>query len=206
MSIVVVDPSKVGIMLVDAQPFLWDCMHGARELVLARIPRLLILADWRRIPLIATFEDPLATKGWLPEHLEGVFPSHGERFVKKTFNCCADGSIREAIARWKVRQVAVAGAETDVCILQSCLGLPDMQLPFLLEDCVFTSEHHAWPALERMFRAGVVLCTLKAFFYELMRTLDNEALPAKWKARPDSFSVHFQLESLPPFEPATWID
>jgi nicotinamidase-related amidase len=202
MSISVVDPNKVGIILVDAQPFFWDCMHGAQEPVLVRIQRLLMLADWLRMPFIATFEHPVETKGWLPQRLEGVFPSHGQRFVKHTFNCCTDASIHQAIVRSQIRQVVVAGAETDVCVLQSCLGLLGMGLQvFLVEDCIFTSEHHARPALERMYRAGVVPCTLKSFFYELMRTVDKDALPAKWKARADSFAEHFQLESLPPVEP-----
>ena len=204
MSNSVIDPANVGIILIDAQPFFWDHMHGAREPVLMRAERLLVLTDWLEIPFIATFEHPVETKGWLPERLEKVFPPHGQRFVKRTFNCCTDTPIREAIVRSQVGQIAVAGAETDVCVLQSSLGLLGMGLQvFLLQDCSFTSEHHARPALERMYRAGVVPCTLKTLFYELMRTVDKEALPAKWKARADSFAEYFELESLPPVDPVT---
>src|SRR5512136_308594 len=116
MSVPIVDASSVGVLLIDAQPFFWDSMHGAREPILMRVERLLMLADWLELPLIATFEHPVDTKGWLPERLENVFPSHGKRFVKRTYNSCSDPTIREAIKDMGISQVVVAGAETDVCV------------------------------------------------------------------------------------------
>jgi len=202
MSVPIVDASRVGVVLIDAQPFFWDSMHGAKEPIFMRVERLLMLADWLELPLVATFEHPVDAKGWLPERLESVFPSHGKRFVKRTYNGCSDPAIREAIKDMGVSQVVVAGAETDVCVLQSSLGLIGMGLQvFLLEDCIFTSEHHARPALERMYHAGVVPCTLKTLFYELTRTVDKDAFPAKWKAKARSHAEFFCLEELPPIEP-----
>jgi nicotinamidase-related amidase len=198
-----VDASRVGVVLIDAQPFFWDTMHGAKEPILMRVERLLVLTDWLRLPLVATFEHPVETKGWLPERLERVFPSHGKRFVKRTYNSCSDPAVREAISGMRLSQVVVAGAETDVCVLQSSLGLIDMGLQvFLIEDCIFTSEHHARPALERMYRAGVVPCTLKTLFYELTRTVDRDAFPARWRVGADSYAEYFRLEDLPPTESA----
>jgi hypothetical protein len=202
MSVPVLDASKVGVLLIDAQPSFWNSMHGAREPVLMRVERLLMLSDWLELPLIATFEHPVETKGWLPERLEKVFPSHGKRFVKRTYNCCSDPAIRGTIKDMGFSQVVIAGAETDVCVLQSSLGLVEMGLQvLLLEDCVFTSEHHARPALERMYHAGVVPCTLKTLFYELTRTVDKDAFPSKWKTNAGSYSELFRLEELPPIEP-----
>jgi len=203
MSVPMVEASRVGVVLIDAQPFFWDTMHGAKEPILMRVERLLVLTDWLRLPLVATFEHPVETKGWLPERLERVFPSHGKRLVKRTYNCCSDRGVREAISGMQLSQVVVAGAETDVCVLQSSLGLIDMGLQvFLLEDCTFTSEHHARPALERLYHAGVVPCTLKTLFYELTRTVDKDAFPAKWKVGADSYAEYFRLEDLPPTESA----
>jgi len=202
MSVPTADAGKVGVLLIDAQPSFWDKMHATKEPILMRVERLLMLVDWLRLPLIATFEHPVDTKGWLPERLENVFPSHGKRLVKRTFNCCSDPVIREAITKMRVSQIVVAGAETDVCVLQSSLGLVDMGLKaFLLEDCIFTSEQHARPALERMYQSGVVPCTLKTLFYELTRTVDKDAFPSKWKSSANSYSECFRLEELPPIEP-----
>jgi nicotinamidase-related amidase len=128
MSAPVVDASSVGVVLIDAQSSFWDSTHGAKEPILMRVERLLMLTDWLELPLIATFEHPVETKGWLPKRLEGVFPSHGKRFVKRTYNCCSDARIRGAIKDMRFSQVVVAGAETDVCVLQSSLGLIGMGL------------------------------------------------------------------------------
>ncbi|MGA2240176.1 MAG: hypothetical protein ABSG74_13295 [Candidatus Bathyarchaeia archaeon] len=97
MSVPIVEASRLGVMLIDAQRFFWDTMHGAKEPILMRVERLLMLVDWLGLPLIATFEHPVETKGWLPERLERVFPSHGKRFVKRTYDCCSDPAVREAI-------------------------------------------------------------------------------------------------------------
>ena len=64
--------------------------------------------------------------------------------------------------------VVVAGAETDVCVMQSCFGLLEMGFEvFLLEDCVFSNEANVGPALRRMQQAGVVPTTFKTYFYEM---------------------------------------
>lgn len=203
MPIPVVDEKVLGVLLIDAQPVFLDSMHEQKEPVLVRLERLLSLADLFKLPFVATFEHPVETKGWLPERLEKLFPSHGQRFVKQTFNCCSDNSILEAVRRLSIKQIVVAGGETDVCVLQSALGLVGLGLQvFLLEDCVFTSEQHPRPALDRMYNAGVVPCTLKILFYELLRTVNRDALPKEIKTKLESNDEYFQLETLPPWNPA----
>ena len=50
----------------------------------------------------------------------------------------------------------MAGAETDVCVLQSVLGLIEAgQQIFLLEDALFSSEPNIGPAIRRMESAGL---------------------------------------------------
>jgi nicotinamidase-related amidase len=95
------------------------------------------------LPLLATFEQPIEKKGWLPQRLEPFFPAHGQRHTKQTFNCCGEPSILEAIDQMGKSQLAVAGGETDVCVLQSVLGLIGAgKQVFLLEDALFSSEPH----------------------------------------------------------------
>lgn len=199
-----VDPGKIGVLIIDAQPAFLDSMSGPKDPVVIRLERLLMLADLLRLPLIATFEHPVETKGSLPKRLEKAFPAHGQRFVKKTFNACSDALVNQAIRKLPVKQFALAGSETDVCILQSALGLLGMGFEvFLLEDSVFSSEPHPRPALDRMYRAGVIPCTLKILFYELLRTVDKEAWPKEAKAKIDSFPTEFfEVEKLPPWNPA----
>ena len=133
-------------------------------------------------PLVATFEAPPERNGWLPERLEKVFPEHGQRLVKQTFDCCSEPEIRAVLKSLDADQIVLAGAETDVCVLQSALGLLELGFEvFLLEDSVFSNESKVAPALERMYQAGVVPCTYKTFFYEMTASVDRESLPESWR-------------------------
>lgn len=169
MPIKSIDRSQVGVLVIDAQPHFFDVMAESQEPVLARIEHLLMLAGGLGLPVLATFEHPVDEKGTLPARLERVFPVHGQRLSKHAFDCCREPAFRNTIKKTAIKQLAVAGAETDVCVLQSVIGLLKMGLEiFLLEDCVFTSEPDPRPALERMYRSGAVPCTFKTLYYELM--------------------------------------
>lgn len=197
-------PTEVGILLIDVQPLFWDMMHGSREPVMVRIEHLLMLADWFKAPLIATFEHPVEENGALPERLERVFPAHGRRFVKRTYDCCGEPDIRGGIEHLGVEQLVVAGAETDVCILQSVLGLLGLGFQvFLLEDCLFTSEPHPRPALVRMYNAGAIPCTLKTFAYEMTQSVESTPWLKTMRAGAPPLPEGFQFpELLPPWNPA----
>ena len=180
----VAKPDDTLVLLVDAQPEFLRQMHGPQEPVLARLERLLQLAEMLDLPVIATFERPTEKKGLLPERLESAFPASGRRLEKCTFDCTADEGIRDALADVGRPNVAVAGSETDVCVLFSVLGLLRTGYRvWLLEDCTFTSEPRVRPALDRMYAAGAVPCTYKTLAYELTATVDRSTWPAEWRAR-----------------------
>ena len=168
-----VDPRDLAIVVIDVQPyFLNGWMAGEAEPLLARLEFLFALATVYDLPLLATFEQPIETKGWLPERLEPFFPAHGQRHTKQTFNCCGEPSIVAAIDGLGRQQIAVAGGETDVCVLQSVLGLIEARKQiFLLEDALFSSEPHVGPALRRMEQAGAIPSTVKTLNYELRRSV-----------------------------------
>ncbi len=179
-----VDTDSLGLLLIDAQPAFWASMYGPREPVMVRIEHLLLLAETFDLPTVATFEHPVETKGWLPERLERVFPKAGQRLVKHTYNCCEDKQTRAALQNIETRELIVAGAETDVCVLQSVLGLLDMGFQvFLMVDGIFSSDHDPAAAIQRMVRAGAVPITYKSFYYEMKKSVDVEPLYMTWNAR-----------------------
>tara|TARA_R110002072_G_scaffold303103_1_gene493664 strand:- start:28351 stop:28935 length:585 start_codon:yes stop_codon:yes gene_type:complete len=170
--------------LIDAQPAFWRSMHGPSEPVMERIEQLLIHASITDTPIVATFEVPTKRNGELPERLEQVWPAHGHRHEKRTFDCCREPAIAATLRALGVEQVVVAGAETDVCVMQSCLGLLGLGFEvFLLEDCVFSNEANIGPALRRMQLAGVVPTTYKSYFYAMEQTVDFDAIPREWQER-----------------------
>ena len=211
----VVETAQLGILLIDAQPLFWGYAFpdggGQKEAIMVRLEHLLMLADWMEIPVITTFEDPVSKNGELPERLEKVFPVDGQRFTKKTYNCTLERTIRQAIARLPGKQIAIAGAETDVCVLQSVLGLVGMGYQvFILEDCLFTSEPHPGPALRRMYQSGAIPCTVKTLAYELVVSTERTPwYPEGWVDREGSSAKPFPEkffvpEKWPPWEPVIY--
>ncbi|HET9659833.1 MAG TPA: isochorismatase family protein [Thermomicrobiales bacterium] len=168
-----VDPDSIGILLIDVQPFFLEgWMAGAFEPFMARVEHLLGLATAYQLPTIATFEQPVERKGWLPDRLTPWFPKDARKLTKQTFDCTGEPEIREAIASLGVSQFAVAGGETDVCVLQSVLGVLGIGHDvFLLEDALFSEDPNTGPALRRMEQAGAVPSTVKTFEYELRRSV-----------------------------------
>jgi hypothetical protein len=215
MSIKVIEPAQLGILLIDAQPLFWDFAFpeesAGKEALMVRLEHLMMLADWMELPVIASFEEPVVKNGELPERLERVFPKNGQKFAKKTYNCTAESTIRKAIERLGVSQFGVAGAETDVCVLQSVLGLLQMGYTvFLLEDCLFSSELHPGAALRRIYQSGAVPCTVKTLAYELAASTEHTPwYPEGWiekdradaKLFPEKFIVP---EEWPPWEPVRY--
>jgi nicotinamidase-related amidase len=179
-----VQPDRAALVLIDVQPLFIDLMHGEHEPLLARLEHLLLLVHTFAMPVVATFEHPVERNGWLPERLERVFPPSGGRFVKQTFNLCSEPKVRAAVEASGREQMIVAGAETDVCVLQSVLGLLDMgRQVFLVEDCLFTAEPNDGPALRRMEQVGAIPLTCKTLYYELKQTVAVPALHHEWNER-----------------------
>jgi nicotinamidase-related amidase len=196
-------------VLIDAQPGFAAAIGESAGAVVPdlapvflRVEKLLVMADCLALPTIATFERP-ERNVWLPEPCERAWPAHGLRIEKQTYDCCGEPDVATAIAQTGRRQLLVAGAETDVCVLQSVLSLLESGYRvFLLEDCLFTSEPHAGPAVRRMEAAGAVPCTLKTAFYELMRSVtvydDPPALGPQWERLLPLFG---EPESFPAWSP-----
>lgn len=194
------------MLLIDAQPgfFLNVAGHAVAPAVAVRWEKLLVVARCLELPTVATFEDPEAN-GWLSEACDAAWPAHGLRYVKRTFDCCGEPAIAAALAEIGRVQWLVAGAETDVCVLQSVLSLLERgHEVFVLEDCVTSSEPHTRPALARMYAAGAVPCTLKTAFYELMKAVtvcrDPASAGAGWEALMAEFA---EPEGLPDWQPVS---
>jgi len=176
-------------------------MHGASEPLLLRLESLLNFAQLLDLPVLATLERPVEEKGALPERLQAVLPDGAQVFEKNAFDCTAEAPIRAVIEKLGRRTIAVAGAETDVCVLLSVLSLRALGYDvFVLRDCLFSSTSDVGPAWERMGGAGAVPTTLKTFCYELTGVVQS-AWPERWQQRLAERPELFRSpEDLPPRE------
>ena len=195
------NPHELAVLLIDVQPFFVGQMVEPQEPVLIRLEQLLIMSHWFQLPVLATCEEPVDRKGALIERLQTKFPSHGQVHRKQTYDLCGEPDILQALKALGRQQLIITGTETDVCVLQSVLGLlAHGYQVFLLEDCLFSSSSTTEAAVYRMRQAGAIPLTYKSLHYELLKTENSEQWQAGHKAAIASGLLN--VESLPPTDDA----
>lgn len=90
-------------------------------------------------------------------------------FEKTTFSCCKNEPTMEAIKNAGKKFVIVAGIETHVCVLQTCIDLLEAGLqPVLVTDCVTSRKQKDTDmAIQRLIQAGVIPTTYESILFEL---------------------------------------
>ncbi len=195
------NPHELAVLLIDVQPFFVGQMVEPQEPVLIRLEQLLIMSNWFQLPVLATCEEPVDRKGELIERLQTKFPSHGQVHRKQTYDLCGEPDILQALKALGRQQLIITGTETDVCVLQSVLGLlAHGYQVFLLEDCLFSSSSTTEAAVYRMRQAGAIPLTYKSLHYELLKTENSE----QWQAGHEAAlaSGLLDVELLPPTDDA----
>jgi nicotinamidase-related amidase len=162
-------------VIVDVQEFfLAQLPKRERARVEANTGNFATLLGYFRIPVLVTVERPLDHKGTLPAKIGRRLGSTATTFEKDFFDLTQEKPIRDHLRRLKKKQAIVAGSETDVCVLQSCLGLIDLGFDvFVVEELIFSSARNVESALTRMKDAGAVFLTYKTLYYELFQAVEG---------------------------------
>jgi nicotinamidase-related amidase len=127
-----------------------------------------------RVPVLVTIERPIEHKGRLPARIGQGLGRAATTFEKDFFDLTQEKPIRDHLRRLKKKQAIVAGCETDVCILQSCLGLIELGFDvFVIEELVFSGERNVEAAIVRMKHEGAVFLTYKTLYYELFQAVEG---------------------------------
>lgn len=146
------------------------------------------LLAYLRIPTIVTLERPVDRKGAMPPRIKATLGSATKVFEKSFFDLTKEKPIRTYLKGLKKKQIVVAGCETDVCVLQSCLGLLDLGFNvFAVEELLFSSTNRTDAAVERLKSAGVVLVSYKTLFFELTEAVADGPHADKMIARLGAF-------------------
>ena len=151
------------------------------------------LLAYLRIPTIVTLERPVYGKGAVPQDIKGPLGDAAKVFEKGFFDLAKEKPIRTHLTRLKKKQIVVAGCETDVCVLQSCLGLLSLGLEvFAVEELLFSSARDTSAAVERLKAAGVTFVSYKTLFFELIEAVAEsphaDRMIAKFGEFPDDLS------------------
>ena len=168
-------PDRCCGVIIDLQDFFLsqvDRRLGSR--IKTNTGNLVRLLNYFRIPIVVTLERPVDFKGLLPKEIGKHLGDRAETFEKNFFDLCKDAKIKSHLARLKRRQAIVAGCETDVCVMQSCLGLLSLGYEvFVMEELIFSSARNVDAAIARMKAEGVIFTTYKSLYYELIEAVEG---------------------------------
>lgn len=172
------DPDHCCGVIVDVQDYFLSQLDGdRRSQILTNTQDFARLLGLFRIPVVATLEKPVETNGALPQQIGDELNDLSKIFEKAFFDLSREKPISDHIASLNRRQIVIAGCETDVCVLQSCLGLLSQDYEvYLVENLLFTSSSDATAAIARMKAEGAIFVSYKTLFYELAATVGNEKI------------------------------
>jgi nicotinamidase-related amidase len=176
-------------IIVDVQEFfLGQLDKRLRPRIETNTRNFAALLGYFRIPLVVTLERPVRHKGKLPRRVANGLPAAAATFEKDFFDLTKEEAIRNHLKGLKKKQAIVAGCETDVCVLQSCLGLLGLGYDvFVVEELLFSSAAEVDAAVARMKAEGAVFLTYKTLFYELFEAVatGDDAVVAQFGPAPD---------------------
>jgi hypothetical protein len=176
-------------IIVDVQEFfLAQLDKRLRPKIESNTRNFATLLGYFRIPLVVTLERPVRHKGKLPRRVAGSLPETAAIFEKDFFDLTKEETIRNHLKGLKKKQAIVAGCETDVCVLQSCLGLLGLGYEvFVVEELLFSSTAKVDVAVARLKTEGAVFLSYKTLFYELFEAIEagEDALVAEFGPFPD---------------------
>jgi isochorismate hydrolase len=174
------DPDHCCGLIVDVQDYFLSQIDGhRRNQVLLGTKDFARLLGLFRIPIVATLEKPVETNGALPPQINEELTDICKTFEKTFFDLSREKPISDHIASLNRKQIILAGCETDVCVLQSCLGLLSQGYEvYMVENLLFTASPNVTAAIARMKAEGAIFVSYKTLFYELAARVDNEKILA----------------------------
>ncbi len=162
------------LIIIDIQNhFLEKYDSQASENLLARVCWLQGVANAMGVPTIATAED-IQNCGQLHPAIADHLPANSQVFDKNFFGLAGHPEILAAIEQTGRKTAIVVGAETDVCVAQSALGLLQQGFRVVVpRDLVITTSGDQETGLQRVQQAGAIISSAKALLYEWLRSVDS---------------------------------
>ena len=163
------------LIVIDAQPgFSGADAEAARTAAAARAVAAWLagVAAALGVPIIVTEEDP-AANGPTDPAIRRWLPSGTPELAKQVFGLADVPEIFAAVESTGRRTALLVGAETDVCVAQSAVGLVDRGLRVVVvTDATFSPGAMHESGLRHVRDAGAELRHAKGVYYEWIRTLE----------------------------------
>jgi nicotinamidase-related amidase len=171
-----IDPADSILLVIDLQEGFLQKLSAERRAAIADHCRFLVeVATRLQIPLFATVEDP-EKNGMTTDPVRACFERGlGER-SKRFFGMCSQDDLREAILAQPKRTAVLVGMDTDVCVLQSAVGLRAAGFrSVIVSDATEAPGPARAQGLARAAMLGVELVATRGLYYEWVRSLDRWA-------------------------------
>jgi nicotinamidase-related amidase len=168
-------PDRCCGIIIDVQEFfLSQAGNRLRSRIKTNTRNFARLLRYFGIPIVVTLEQPVDRKGSCPGEINKHLGDLPVLFEKDFFDLTKDSKIRDHLEHLNRKQVILAGCETDVCVLQSCLGLLSLGYQvYAVEELLFSSSRNVASAIARMQAAGAVFLTYKSLYYELLESVEG---------------------------------
>jgi len=159
--------NSAALVIVDIQDKLAAVMNQ-KVRVTNNCIHLVEAAKLLSIPLIVTEQYPQGL-GQTIKEIKEILPSYSP-FEKITFDCCRGDGFLEKIASLKRKQIILAGMETHVCVLQTCLSLLKEQYAVhLVGDAVCSRKKDDYLTGRELMRdAGAVITCTETVLFQLL--------------------------------------
>ena len=164
---------RTALLVIDVQERLLPVISTTKE-VEHRIATAVAAARALGLPVLVTEQYPKGlgpTTGQVAAAIKGIAPVE-----KMSFSCCGSDAFIRGLSGLAPQTILVAGIETHVCVLQTCMDLVERAItPVLLADCC--GSRHPYDhqiAVERMRAAGVAITTVESALFELIGTAGTD--------------------------------
>lgn len=161
------------LIVIDVQQSFLDKLTQEQIMPLVnRIRWFVQIAVELNVPVIATAED-IPALGSSIRHVAEVFPQEIKEHNKMSFGLAGDPEIMADVKATGRKTAVLIGLETDVCVMQSALGLLKNGFRVVvLSDATASPGPCHDAGIIRMRDAGAIISTVKGTFYEWTRTVD----------------------------------
>ncbi len=165
------------LLIIDIQERLAIVMRE-RDKVVKNSQHLIELAKMIKMPVVVTEQYPKGLGRTVPE-LRSVLPENAP-IEKITFDCCGQSGFLEELKVHNKKTVIVAGMETHICVLQTCLGLLGAGVNVhLVQDAVCSRTEENWSTgIEFMRDAGAVVTCTETVLFQLLKVAGTEEFKA----------------------------
>jgi len=161
-------------VVIDVQDkFLQRLDQDTADKVVERICWLAQVANWLDIPTIVTAEE-VDVVGPTNEKVRSCVAAESQDLNKVVFGLAGQRDILQKANDTERKTAVLAGLETDVCVLQSALGLAGegFRVAVVSDACASPQRGHEH-GLARLRDAGITLVSTKGLFFEWVRDLET---------------------------------